>query len=177
MRAGFDKKMEESERVHQEKLQARREAEERLAGLQKNLDEAKRMHDENEAVVQVHNSAHGRLDELYEEVFKDETTADYPEQQRLRDDFARKYVGLVAAKENYYYEVGRRGNTDGLDERVAKVHRVKEELKRTAREVEEARQALELERERVYERVVGFGQAVSIFLVRCFLRSDCLLAC
>lgn len=155
----FQAKMEETERAHTEALQTRREAEERLAGLKKNLDLAEAKRDEDDAVTQVHQKSHEQLDKLYERVFRNATPDDYPEQERLKEDYSRKYAVLVQAKEGYY-AFERRVRVSGTGS-VDEKKRVRESLRKAAKDAEEAREALELARERVYEEVAGFGQSVS----------------
>ena len=160
----FQEKMQQRDRAHQEALQVRREAEERLAGLKKNLEAAENKKDEDDAVAQVHGNSHEQLDKLYERVFRDPTPEDFPEQERLRQLASEKKAFLVDAKERFY-AFERRSRNDGggsADEKK----RIRDALRKAAHESEEARQELELARERLYEQIVGFGQAVSYLIKR-----------
>ena len=155
----------DSEQRHEAAVREQQEGEGRREGLQKNLESADRKCKEDETLAQVHGAAHARLDTLYEQVFKDPTPDDYPEQERLRLDYDQKLATLYGAKERHGAEREKRitlqgGRGDGDLEALKRSEReATEALRKAARECENARQALELARERVFESVAGFGVA------------------
>jgi hypothetical protein len=152
MKEKYEENFEEKERLHLEALQELKKAEARHADLNALYEEAKRKHEELETLAILHQETHDRLDKLYESVFP-EPTLEYPDQDRLKEELNLKVAILIDAKQKYFYEV--RVRKGPKEEQLAR----REELVKASLEAEDARQDLELERERIFEKVAGFGQA------------------
>ena len=163
MLSKFEAKASEVEQEYVKALDEQKKAEDRRQGLQENLDKAKRAHEESQSLAELHMSSHMRLDELYQDVFREPTPKEYPEQEEMKKVYDSMLAALYGKKEQYHFQQAQRG----ADLMIAK-----RELKDAAKSAEEARQALELERERIFERVAGFGQAPPAY-TDCCNRAEC----